>query len=65
MKPLDITASKAVKPDVWFSGSRVWEVSYDTITESPRYWMENMNFKGGLSLRFPRFKRARDDKNKF
>ena len=54
-------------PDVWLLPNNVWEVRADTITKSPKSAMaRHMMFitfgTGGLSLRFPRFVRVREDK---
>ncbi len=56
-KPESISASKAMKPDVWFRPVIVVEVLGAEITKSP------LHTAGGLALRFPRFLRYRDDKS--
>lgn len=56
------------QPDVWFEPRYVWEVKTADLTLSPRYKAashENVDSSGerrGISLRFPRFIRIRDDK---
>lgn len=51
------------QPDVWFEPRHVWEVKTADLTLSPRYRCaaEEMGGKG-ISLRFPRFIKHRDDK---
>jgi DNA ligase-1 len=57
------------QPDVWFEPKTVWEVKTADLTLSPRYkagCKEGVDMeKGGdrgISLRFPRFIKIRDDK---
>ncbi|KAI5459977.1 ATP-dependent DNA ligase [Mariannaea sp. PMI_226] len=55
------------QPDVWFEPRYVWEVKTADLTLSPRYKAgakEGVDASGdkGISLRFPRFIRVRDDK---
>ncbi|UKZ95561.1 uncharacterized protein TrAFT101_010394 [Trichoderma asperellum] len=55
------------QPDVWFEPRYVWEVKTADLTLSPRYkagWKEGVDPAGekGISLRFPRFIKIRDDK---
>ncbi|KAL1836397.1 hypothetical protein VTK73DRAFT_5073 [Phialemonium thermophilum] len=55
------------QPDVWFEPRFVWEVKTADLTLSPRYKAgcgEGVDPAGGkgISLRFPRFLRVRDDK---
>ncbi|KAI1104236.1 ATP-dependent DNA ligase [Jackrogersella minutella] len=55
------------QPDVWFEPRYVWEVRTADLTLSPRYkagLKENVDPSGekGISLRFPRFIKIRDDK---
>ncbi|KAI0844165.1 ATP-dependent DNA ligase [Daldinia vernicosa] len=55
------------QPDVWFEPRYVWEVRTADLTLSPRYkagLKENVDPLGekGISLRFPRFIKLRDDK---
>ncbi|KAI0598513.1 ATP-dependent DNA ligase [Biscogniauxia sp. FL1348] len=55
------------QPDVWFEPRYVWEVRTADLTLSPRYkaaCKEGIDPAGekGISLRFPRFIKVRDDK---
>ncbi|GAB1218534.1 hypothetical protein ATERTT37_007793 [Aspergillus terreus] len=56
------------QPDVWFEPRLVWEVKTADLTLSPRYKAAADEFMGttggtkGVSLRFPRFIKRRDDK---
>ncbi|KAJ5752003.1 DNA ligase 1 [Penicillium odoratum] len=56
------------QPDVWFEPRLVWEVKTADLTLSPRYQAAADEFEGttgggkGVSLRFPRFIKSRDDK---
>ena len=54
------------QPDVWFEPRFVWEVKTADLTLSPRYRAAAAEFGDathkGVSLRFPRFIRIRDDK---
>lgn len=56
------------QPDVWFEPRLVWEVKTADLTLSPRYQAAADEFVGttgggkGVSLRFPRFIKSRDDK---
>ncbi|KAI1817027.1 ATP-dependent DNA ligase [Poronia punctata] len=51
-------------PDVWFEPQEVWEVAFADITLSPTYTaaIGLVSQDRGLSLRFPRFLRKREDK---
>ncbi|KAH0537342.1 hypothetical protein FGG08_005858 [Glutinoglossum americanum] len=55
---------KGPEPDVWFEPQEVWEVVFGDITLSPVYTaaIGLVSEERGLSLRFPRFLRKRDDK---
>jgi ATP-dependent DNA ligase len=52
---------KGVKADIYFQPELVFEVHAQEFTLSPIYQLGRCDF-GGLSLRFPSFKRIRDDK---
>ncbi|KAF2842124.1 ATP-dependent DNA ligase [Patellaria atrata CBS 101060] len=53
------------QPDVWFEAKFVWEVKTADLTLSPRYRAAAEHVGGGgkgISLRFPRFIKLREDK---
>ncbi|KAI9889565.1 MAG: hypothetical protein M1814_005168 [Vezdaea aestivalis] len=53
------------QPDVWFEAKFVWEVKTADLTLSPRYKAaakDDVDGGKGVSLRFPRFLKQRDDK---
>ncbi|KAH8661475.1 putative DNA ligase I [Tricladium varicosporioides] len=52
-------------PDVWFEPQEVWEMAYADITLSPVYTaaIGLVSEERGLSMRFPRFLKKRDDKS--
>ena len=50
-----------VKCDVYFRPELVFEVHAQELTQSPQYKLGSEGY-GGISLRFPSFKRIRDDK---
>lgn len=51
-------------PDVWFEPQEVWEMAFADITKSPTYLaaIGLVDESRGLSMRFPRFLRVREDK---
>jgi DNA ligase 1 len=51
-------------PDCWFEPQEVWEMAFADITLSPTYTaaIGLVSDERGLSLRFPRFLKKRDDK---
>jgi DNA ligase 1 len=51
-------------PDVWFEPQEVWEMAFADITISPTYTaaIGLVSDSRGLSLRFPRFLKKREDK---
>jgi DNA ligase-1 len=53
------------EPEVWFEPQEVWEIAFADITLSPTYnaALGLVSDERGLSLRFPRFLKARDDKS--
>ncbi|OBA22709.1 ATP-dependent DNA ligase [Metschnikowia bicuspidata var. bicuspidata NRRL YB-4993] len=57
----DTTNSNAV-PDVWLEPTSVFEVLTADLSLSPIYKAAYLEYGKGISLRFPRFLRLRDDK---
>ena len=52
-------------PDVWFEPQEVWEMAFADITKSPTYLaaLGLVDDERGLSMRFPRFLKSREDKS--
>jgi len=52
-------------PEVWFEPQEVWEMAFADITKSPTYLaaLGMVDEDRGLSMRFPRFLKAREDKS--
>lgn len=52
------------RPDVWFEPQEVWEMAFADVTVSPTYpaAIGLVDADRGLSMRFPRFLRVREDK---
>ncbi|KAF9453835.1 DNA ligase I [Macrolepiota fuliginosa MF-IS2] len=70
LKPLEMEKVRGdvkvggAKPDVWFEPKVVWEVLTADLSLSPIYTAAHgLIGERGISLRFPRFIRVRDDKN--
>ncbi|KAG1862265.1 ATP-dependent DNA ligase [Suillus subluteus] len=70
LRPLEITKPRGdikpggAKPDVWFEPKIVWEVLAADLSLSPVYTAaQGLVEERGISLRFPRFIRIRDDKS--
>ncbi|KAJ2851323.1 ATP-dependent DNA ligase Cdc17 [Coemansia brasiliensis] len=63
-KPYFAVADKT-KPDIWFEPTQVWEVKAADLSLSPIYQAAfgEIDANKGVSLRFPRFIRVRDDKS--
>ena len=53
------------RPDVWFQPQEVWEMAFADITLSPTYLaaIGLVSEDRGLSMRFPRFLKVREDKS--
>ena len=53
------------EPDVWFEPQEVWEMAFADITLSPTYTaaIGLISDERGLSTRFPRFLKKREDKS--
>ncbi|KAK4196009.1 putative DNA ligase 1 [Triangularia verruculosa] len=53
------------EPDVWFNPGEVWEVAFADVTVSPTYTaaVGMVHQDKGLSLRFPRLLKKREDKS--
>ncbi|KAF5673187.1 dna ligase 1 [Fusarium heterosporum] len=53
------------RPDIWFEPQEVWEMAFADITLSPTYTaaIGLVSDERGLSMRFPRFMKKREDKS--
>lgn len=70
LKPSSLEQPKAfyvydssAEPDVWFEPTMLFEVLTADLSLSPIYKAGNSAYGKGISLRFPRFIRIRDDKD--
>ncbi|KAG5221916.1 DNA ligase [Salix suchowensis] len=70
LKPLEVPKPRgdikvgSAKPDIWFEPKIVWEVLTADLSLSPVYTAaQGLVSNAGISLRFPRFIRVRDDKS--
>jgi len=70
LKPLELSKVRGdvkvggAKPDVWFEPKIVWEVLAADLSMSPIYTAaQGLVEERGISLRFPRYIRIRDDKS--
>ncbi|CCH46521.1 DNA ligase 1 [Wickerhamomyces ciferrii] len=59
----EFTFDSSAEPDVWFEPSTLFEVLTADLSLSPVYKAGAEVFGRGVSLRFPRFLRIRDDKS--
>lgn len=62
-KPVDLIYKEGTQPDLWIQPEEIWEVQAAGLSLSPVYTAGSSSLGNGLSLRFPRFIRERDDKN--
>ena len=62
--PQDYILPNKIRPNIFFKPKVVWEVGYDSFTESFNYTLlkNEITEEYGISLRFPRFIRVREDK---
>lgn len=66
--PSDYHVAEGMRPDIWFRPSQVWEIKGAEFTLSPVHLAaaellpSGIGQGRGLSLRFPRFMRLREDK---
>ncbi|KAE9978225.1 hypothetical protein EG328_001551 [Venturia inaequalis] len=63
-RPSYVEYSAGIEPAVWFEPQEVWEVAFADVTLSPTYKaaIGLVSEERGLSMRFPRFLKVREDK---
>ncbi|TLD20032.1 ATP-dependent DNA ligase [Venturia nashicola] len=63
-RPAYVEYHAGIEPDVWFEPQEVWEVAFADVTLSPTYTaaIGLVSEERGLSMRFPRFLKVREDK---
>ncbi|KAJ9110669.1 hypothetical protein QFC19_001498 [Naganishia cerealis] len=64
-EPFTYVETGGLRPDLWFEPSEVWEIRGADISLSPVYTAaaSHLGSERGLSIRFPRFIRRREDKS--
>ncbi|KAJ9126077.1 hypothetical protein QFC24_002349 [Naganishia onofrii] len=64
-EPFTYVETGGLRPDMWFEPSEVWEIRGADISLSPVYTAaaSHLGSERGLSIRFPRFIRRREDKS--
>ncbi|CCE63091.1 hypothetical protein TPHA_0D04570 [Tetrapisispora phaffii CBS 4417] len=61
--PMTYIYDSSAEPDVWFQAKVLFEVLTADLSLSPVYKAGNSRYDKGISLRFPRFLRIREDKD--
>ncbi|KRX02486.1 Nucleic acid-binding, OB-fold [Pseudocohnilembus persalinus] len=63
-RPNYVIANDKIKPDFWIQKpDQVWEIQFDSFSQSPLYTIGKVGDFPGISLRFPRLVKVRDDKD--